>query len=745
MKTLRLLFAVVFLLNVAYAAPNAVPFVQQPLIPASVTPGSPQFTLTVNGTGFASTAVVTWNGATRVTSFISSKQLQAQISAEDVATAGTVSINVVNPSPGGGTSNTVFFPIQTRAPSVAMAISSGFSGSGSTVAGDFNNDGKLDLAAGQSNSTGFYINTYLGNGDGTFQAPFPNHSVTPVQSMVTGDFNGDGKLDLVVLDDLGNVTIFLNHGNGIFVQKQSFRIPATGLVVGDFNGDGKLDFVTAGFNAYIFLGNGDGTFATPQSIYAPYRRLGGLAVGDFNGDGKLDLAISDPYNGSVDVLLGNGDGTFQTAVTYRASGEAVAVADINGDGKLDIVTNGISVLLGNGDGTFRNGGGVSGGGGYISPVIADFNGDGKLDVAVLYGSIKLFLGNGDGTFQSPLTLVGSDGASTLTLGDFNNDGKLDLVGTPLYLQVPVNLLPQSLNFGSQNVGTKSSPQNVVATNVGASTLTLTGITFGGSDPQDFTETDNCGTSLPSGANCQISVFFQPQAEGQRSATLNFNYQGFGSPQTVGLSGVGSVSTVTLTPSKFAFSTELVGTSSAPQIATLTNTGNVPVNISSISTTAEFTQTNNCPSSLPVGSSCQIQVEFAPTSPGFTRGTLNVADSAQGSPQQVALSGVGTVVKLEPLEVNFGDQQVGTQSTPAQIQLNNVGTTSLSISSISIRGTNPRDFSQTNNCGTSVPAGGSCTITVTFTPRAKGKRSATVWIQDDGGASPQKVPLTGTGT
>jgi hypothetical protein len=112
---------------------------------------------------------------------------------------------------------------------------------------------------------------------------------------------------------------------------------------------------------------------------------------------------------------------------------------------------------------------------------------------------------------------------------------------------------------------------------------------------------------------------------------------------------------------------------------------------------------------------------------------------------VALSGTGTVVELSPIDVNFGDQKVGTKSAAVPAQLTNVGTTALSISQIAITGADAGDFSQTNNCGSSVPAGGSCTIKVTFQPTAKGSRSGKLAVSDDGGGSPQDAGLTGTGT
>jgi hypothetical protein len=753
MKPLRVLSSLVLLFGAALAEPNPVPIIYQPLIPMTVKPGNNQFTLTINGTGFASTAVVTWNGSTRITSFISSTQLQALINAADVANPGTALVNVVNPAPGGGTSNTLFFPIQTPAPSAAFFPAPGFSGSGASVEGDFNNDGLPDLAVADQNSDGYLIDTYLGKGDGTFNPAFLNHSVAPVAAIVTGDFKGHGKVGAVVLDGAGSALIFPNFGNGIFIQKQVFRFTlGTGAAVtGDFNGDGKLDLVTTGyaatgyFPASIFLGNGDGTVGSRSElpVGCSGSPCGAFAVGDFNGDGKLDLALSD--GSAVRVLLGNGDGTFQAPVKYPCAGGSAAVADVNGDGKLDIITNGVSVLLGNGDGTFRNAGGVSVPSNNTSPpVLGDFNGDGKLDVAITSGSaFYLLLGNGDGTFQNPIQ-VATDNATTLAVGDFNSDGKLDLVGMSLYLQVPINLSPSSLSFPSQNVGTKSPPQYVTTLNVGSSALPITGINIGGNNPNDFSQTNNCPSSLPSGANCQIAVVFQPQAGGQRAAMLSVSYQGLGSPQTVSLSGVGAVSTVTLSPANLTFPVQLVGTVSSAQTATLTNTGTVPVNISNISSSEPFTETNNCPASLPVGSNCQIQVKFAPVKRGNAAGNLSVTDDAEGSPQVVALGGAGTVVTLSPLGINFGNQNVGTQSPPAPVQLTNVGPGSLTISKIAFAGKDSGDFSQTNNCGNSIPPKGGCTIQVTFTPQAKGKRSASLKISDNGGGSPQKVALTGKG-
>jgi FG-GAP-like repeat/Abnormal spindle-like microcephaly-assoc'd, ASPM-SPD-2-Hydin len=747
MKPLHLLAAMLILFGAALAETHPVPMIYQPLLPVTVKPGSSQFTLTVNGTGFAPGAVVNWNGSTRATSYISSSQVQAQISAADVAKPGTAFVTVVNPKPGGGVSNTIFFPIQTPAPYAAMSQVTSFSVPYVMAVADFNNDGILDLAGPSQSSDGYFINVYFGNGDGTFQPAFPNHTVLPVQSIAVGNFNQDNFPDVAAADGIGqnaNIAVLTSSQGKFLLSHQVFRaISDSPLAMGDFNRDGNLDLLVSGKNGgYVFfvpfLGDGHGNFSQGTQTAADAQPPVHPAIGDFNGDGILDIALPN------EVLLGNGDGTFQPPIYLsNSSGNSVSVADVNGDGKLDIVTNGMTVLLGNGDGTFTYTFSINlnlNGKSIPDALIGDFNGDGKLDVAI---DGYLLLGNGDGTFQNPVLVA--NGAS-LALGDFNNDGKLDLVGaSSLYLQLPAILSPTSLNFGNQNVGTKSKPQNITALNDGVAAVTITDINFGGADPHDFTQSNNCPKSLPVGSTCKIAVVFDPQAGGARSATLNLNYQGLGSPQTVALSGLGAIATVTLSPASMKFPLQLVGTKSSAQNATLTNTGTVAINISKIATSGAFKQTNNCPSSLPVSSNCQIQVEFAPVEKGAATGTLSVTDDATGSPQKVALSGTATLVDISPLEINFGNQGVGSHSSPIPVHVKNVGTDSLKIDEITIEGADPGDFSQTNNCGHSLAAGASCTIKVTFTPQAKGKRSASLELTDDGGASPQKVPLTGTGT
>ncbi len=254
--------------------------------------------------------------------------------------------------------------------------------------GDLNGDGKPDLFFV---NPGLFSEDFagggeilLGNGDGTFVQVNPDAVYFFIsggfQCLVLEDFNGDGELDVAAgesyTDDAGGgayVDAALGNGDGTFPQPSRISNgfnTGYGVALGDFNGDGKQDIVTGcvtyinnGYSTCVslFLGNGDGTFQGGPAFTDPKGGLPtALAVADFNADGKQDVVVLIGDHGRMSVLLGNGDGTFQTQVDYPTGTNptSMVVGDFNGDGKLDLAVtnkddNTVSILLGNGDGTFR--------------------------------------------------------------------------------------------------------------------------------------------------------------------------------------------------------------------------------------------------------------------------------------------------------------------------------------------------------------------------------------------------------
>jgi hypothetical protein len=273
---------------------------------------------------------------------------------------------------------------------------------------------------------------------------------TSSRSVAWVDFNGDGKLDLVLANRGDNtVSVLLGVGDGTFQKQVTYAtgVQPGSVAVGDFNGDGKLDLVVTNYSdntVSVLLGKGDGTFQA-QKTYATGTGPSVVAVGDFNGDGKQDLVVANYNDNSISVLLGKGDGTFQTPVAFASGGypSFVAVGDFNGDGRLDVVVsdandNTVSVLLGNGDGTFQTRQTFAVGSVPYSVAVADLNDDGKLDLVVADSGynpnftdnfpkyVSVLLGNGDGTFQKQQSYQVGNEPFSVAVSDINGDGKLDL-------------------------------------------------------------------------------------------------------------------------------------------------------------------------------------------------------------------------------------------------------------------------------------------------------------------------------
>jgi hypothetical protein len=562
MRSIRLANILILLFaGTLLAQTNPVPLVNNPLVPSSAAPGEAGFTLTVNGTGFVANSVVRWNGNALSTNFVTSSQLTATVLAADLANAGTASISITNPAPGGGTSNVDLFEIRQpfTAASFGQSVLTAGSRPVSVTAADLNGDGKVDLVG--TNAADSTISVWLGNGDATFQtqvtyavAAFPGY-------VAVGDFNGDGHLDLAVSTG-GSVSILLGNGDGTFQGHQDISLDNSGTVIAtaDFNQDGRSDLAVpllVSGQVAILLGNGDGTFQSAVDYTAGSEGAIAAAVGDFNRDGKLDLAVT--VDALVAVLLGNGDGTFQNGVEYATMPQAgtLVTGDLNGDGTLDLVVHwvagsgfagGISILLGNGDGTFPTHVDYSApeGGPTIGTVAADFNGDGRLDVAATDEGhrISTFTGNGDGTLQSPGLFATGFSPASLAVGDFDGDGRLDLVSAnnadntfSVLPQVTSVLSKTNISFGAHHVGSQAKVK-VSLSNIGDSAFTISKIVLVNTKLMGFRQTNNCGAQLAAGASCVITLFFKPTGTAAYAAVLKVSDSATTIQQSVSVQGTG---------------------------------------------------------------------------------------------------------------------------------------------------------------------------------------------------------------
>ena len=341
-----------------------------------------------------------------------------------------------------------------------------------------------------------------------------------------------------------------------------------------------------------------------------------------------------------------------------------------------------------------------------------------------------------------------------------------LTGTGTAAPAPAAVLsPTTVPFGSQTSGTTSAPMSVSLSNTGNATLNITGITIAGANPTDFAigaGSNACATTLAASASCTIYVTFTPASATSFTATLQVADNATGSPQTAMLTGTGTAAAApvaAISPATVPFGSLTAGTTSAPMAVTLSNTGNAALNITGITLAganptdfAISTGSNACATTLAANATCSIYITFTPASAASFTATLQVSDNATGSPQTSALTGTGTAppapaVTFSPTSIAFATITTGTTSAASSVTLTNTGNAALTITGITITGTNSTDFALATGdsaCGSSLAAGASCIINVTFTPASAASFTASVSVADNASGSPQTVTLTGTG-
>lgn len=667
----------------------------------------------------------------------------------------TATVNTAGPYPATGsvafTDTTTGAALGSAALGKATAISSvtitsqptaSDTGACSIASGDFNGDGIVDFAVGVGSCVGPVgensaapLQILLGKGDGTF-AVTPSGALSNfnITALTAGDFNDDGTIDLIAATDqappqgIGGPysygLLFLSgDGKGGF-SPTTLSAPCTGdtyqMATADFNGDGNLDFAvnceptqnTAG-TTKIFAGNGKGGFTAAASVPGGNYVLNNFGVADFNSDGFPDLVVASDDSSGATVYLNDGTGNFNAGPSFSLSMDGLVVGDFNGDGNADVAITSsspnseiVSLYMGNGSGAFAqpvvtNIANMVGGSDGYSMVVADFNGDGITDIGMISGGTDapnigsaLVLGSASGTFNVAATLrtqfTGDPDYFPGAVGDFNRDGIPDILMSSSDLNTAY-AVAVGQGFTQTATLTPVSP-------IGAGTHTVKATYAGDSKTTSSTSSPVSLTATPASSTLALTA---------APASVVFGSQVV---VTVALSPYDSGSLTT-------DGEQVTFTSGGKSIGTAAlKTGEATLNLTS----------------LPVGTD-SITAQYA--------GDKNFQASVSNAVLVTVTSATVPVAPtLTPSTLTFSQTTVGVTSAAQSVTVQNAGTVALTISSIAASG----KFAETNTCGSSLAAGASCTVSVTFSPASIGALTGALTITDNAASHTQTVALSGTG-
>jgi len=612
------------------------------------------------------------------------------------------------------------------------------------------------------------FDTYANN-NGGLTSPLSYFSGNKPMAVATGDFNKDGKLDVIVANSTDNdVAVILGNGDGTFADIQNYisgGVNSTALAVGNFNGDANPDFLVNSTNlgnpeVTIFTGNGKSVFTQGVSV-GLNSAVSSIATGDFNNDSKLDFVVAEPSANAVTVVPGNGNGTFGFGSSANYSTDpspvAVAVGDFNHDGYADIVTaNGagdVSVLLNTKTGSFNTAVNYPAGTSPSAVAVGDLNNDGFLDIVVANNgsnNVSVLLGKGDGTFNAATTYTVGNGpvgiALALTSGHIYPD---ILVANKTDNSVSVLLGNGDGTFQAATNYTipNSAPVAVLGADITAdgildlvvveSATNSVGVmpgngngTFGGAVNYKFGVAPAAVAAVFNSGG-KYDLLLSNSSAGTVTALINQ------SPAAV----------MSASPTKLTFGNAQVGNTTASQTVTLTNKGNTALTIGSITTSADYPMTTTCGSTLASLGTCTITVSFAPSFPGAINGTLTIRGSTTTDYLLVPITGTGQFpMVVSPLSLTFSSTAVGHTSAPQTVTVINQSATTQNFT-FSATGNYSAVASGTAPCGSSLAGGAKCTVAVTFTPTQSGAINGSFIVAAGSGSSflPQITSISGTAT
>ncbi|HWE83968.1 MAG TPA: choice-of-anchor D domain-containing protein [Terracidiphilus sp.] len=536
----------------------------------------------------------------------------------------------------------------------------------------------------------------------------------------------DSTLDrLVRIDNLtgSNWVEMGSFGTGAlhFSSPGGVAIDASGKVWVADAGNNRIvrfdDMSGTNWTSFGAAGAGVNQFSSPSAVALD--ALGRIYVAD-SGNGRLVR---------IDDLSGT---NWITLSTINSGVYAYNLSGINGVA----VAPGGQIAVSTASGWMMRFGDMTGANaqiGYWSPSIAGISADPAGEIFVVGGFVPGLaetLGlTGTGVYAGTMAQTTLQASAVLALAKSVTAPAAPTISTT------------KLAFGNQNVGEPSIGKIMTLKNIGGTPMPISSIVA----DADYVVTDTCPASLSGGSSCKITVEFDPTTTGSRPATLSISTTSVHPLFKVALTGTGTAPNAVIVPGTLQFQPQLINTASAPETLLLSNTGNGPLTISSITATGDYSVSNNCPTVIAPQNGCTLQVAFTPVASGLRAGTLSISDDnvPTGATQMVTLSGTGSATSptltVTPGSLLFPNQQVGVASAAQTITVKNAATSAVTLSAPVF----PSGFTGTNQCGTTLAAGASCSVLVQFVPAAAGPASGSVLIPVTGRAS-LAVEASGTG-